>query len=103
MPLAYEDVVFAKDPAAHLQAVGRDAAGRLQYRYHPQWEKVRETPKARRLERLATVLPRIRRSVAQHLGGKSSAPGIALLPQGQFARPMKNAGRRSACPPGGPL
>jgi DNA topoisomerase I len=37
VPPAYEDVLYAKDPAAHLQAIGRDAAGRLQYRYHPQW------------------------------------------------------------------
>ncbi len=69
VPPAYADVLYAEDPAAHLQAVGRDAAGRLQYRYHPDWEKVREIRKARRLARLADVLPRIRRSVAQHLSG----------------------------------
>jgi DNA topoisomerase I len=69
VPPAYADVLYAQDPAAHLQAVGRDAAGRLQYRYHPDWEKVREIRKARRLARLADVLPRIRRSVAQHLSG----------------------------------
>ncbi len=67
VPPAYQDVLYAQDPAAHLQAVGRDAAGRLQYRYHPDWEKVRESRKARRLARLADVLPRIRRSVAQYL------------------------------------
>jgi DNA topoisomerase-1 len=69
VPPAYEEVLYAADPAAHLQAVGRDAAGRLQYRYHPEWEKVREMRKARRLARLADVLPRIRRSIAQHLAG----------------------------------
>ena len=69
VPPAYEEVLYAEDPGAHLQAVGRDAAGRLQYRYHPQWEKVREMRKARRLARLADVLPRIRRSIAQHLAG----------------------------------
>jgi DNA topoisomerase-1 len=67
MPPAYEKVLYAQDPAAHLQAVGRDAAGRLQYRYHRDWEKVRELRKARRLARLADVLPRIHRSVGQHL------------------------------------
>ena len=67
MPPAYQDVLYASDPAAHLQAVGRDAAGRLQYRYHPKWEHVRELDKARRLARLAAALPRIRRSIAQHL------------------------------------
>jgi DNA topoisomerase-1 len=68
VPPAYEDVLYAEDPQAHLQAVGRDAAGRLQYRYHPEWDKVRELRKASRLARLAEALPRIRRSLAQHLG-----------------------------------
>jgi DNA topoisomerase I len=67
VPPAYRDVVYAHEAAAHLQAVGRDAAGRLQYRYHPEWEKVREIKKARRLARLVGVLPKIRRSIGQHL------------------------------------
>ena len=67
VPPAYENVLYARDPAAHLQAVGRDAAGRLQYRYHPHWEKVREWRKARRLLRLVETLPRIRRAMTQHL------------------------------------
>lgn len=67
VPPAYINVRYAEDPVAHLQAIGQDAAGRLQYRYHAEWEKVREQRKARRLMRLAEVLPRIRRCVAQHL------------------------------------
>jgi len=67
VPPAYEDVRYASDPAAHLQAVGRDAAGRLQYRYHLDWQKVREIRKARRLVRLAEALPKIRRSIAAYL------------------------------------
>jgi len=68
VPPAYEDVLYADDPRAHLQAVGRDAAGRLQYRYHPAWEKVRERRKAERLVALVEALPRIRRSITKHLG-----------------------------------
>ncbi len=71
VPPAYENVLYAKDPAAHLQAVGRDAAGRLQYRYHPQWEQVRELRKTRRLARLADALPRIRRSIGRHLASRA--------------------------------
>lgn len=67
VPPAYEAVRFSADPHAHLQAVGRDAAGRAQYRYHPDWEKVRELRKARRLAELAGVLPVIRRWVSRHL------------------------------------
>src|SRR5205085_6600030 len=39
MPPAYADVVYASNPSAPLQAMGRDAAGRWQYRYHPDWVK----------------------------------------------------------------
>lgn len=78
VPPAYKSVLYANDPAAHLQAVGRDAAGRLQYRYHPDWEKVREQRKARRLARLAESLPRIRRSLGQYLGGAEPSRELAL-------------------------
>lgn len=78
VPPAYEAVLYADDPVAHLQAVGRDAAGRLQYRYHPDWEKVREQRKAHRLARLAQVLPRIRRNVGRHLSGAEPTRELAL-------------------------
>src|ERR1700736_6670077 len=60
VPPAYAEVRYAPDPNSHLQAVGRDAAGRLQYRYHSDWEKVREQRKAHRLARLVAALPKIR-------------------------------------------
>lgn len=78
VPPAYKDVRYAEDASAHLQAIGTDAAGRLQYRYHPAWEKVRELRKARRLTRLVEVLPRIRRSVAQHMAAGSLAREAVL-------------------------
>src|SRR5262245_31116257 len=52
IPPAYEDVKIARDARAHLQAIGRDAAGRIQYRYHPDWTEVRE---ARKVERLGAL------------------------------------------------
>ena len=78
VPPAYEDVRYAADPTTHLQAVGRDAAGRLQYRYHADWEKVREQRKARRLGRLAGALPKIRRNVSAHLSGNTPTREFAL-------------------------
>ena len=78
VPPAYEDVLYAEDSKAHLQAVGRDAAGRLQYRYHPEWEKLREMRKASRLARFAESLPRIRRSLGQHLGVAEPTREFAL-------------------------
>jgi DNA topoisomerase-1 len=67
VPPAYTNVRFAADDTAHLQAVGEDAAGRLQYRYHPKWTEVREVLKARRLAGLAKALPAIRRAVGRGL------------------------------------
>lgn len=67
VPPAYVNVRLAADPNAHLQAIGEDAAGRLQYRYHPLWAEVREALKARRLAGLARALPSIRRAVARGL------------------------------------
>lgn len=67
VPPAYTDVRYAADASAHLQAVGTDAAGRLQYRYHPDWTGVREAIKARRLAGLARSLPDIQRAVARAL------------------------------------
>jgi DNA topoisomerase-1 len=58
--------------------VGRDAAGRLQYRYHADWEKVRERRKAHRLATLVEALPKIRRAVSQHLSGDEPTREFAL-------------------------
>src|SRR5579871_765509 len=78
VPPAYEDVRFASDPKAHLQAIGRDAAGRLQYRYHPDWEKVRDIRKAQRLIGLVEVLPKIRRALQARLSEAKIGREFAL-------------------------
>src|SRR5581483_1728283 len=78
VPPAYVDVLYAADPRAHIQAIGRDAAGRLQYRYHSDWQRVREMRKARRLARLAEVLPQVRRGIARHLGTSEPTRAFTL-------------------------
>jgi DNA topoisomerase-1 len=78
VPPAYVDVLYANDARAHLQAIGRDAAGRLQYRYHPDWEKIREIRKAQRLIGLIEVLPRIRRTLATRLNSEGHTREFAL-------------------------
>src|SRR5882757_6208098 len=78
VPPAYQEVRYAPDPSTHLQAVGLDAAGRLQYRYHADWEKVREQRKAHRLARLVAALPKIRRNVSMHLKGDQPTREFAL-------------------------
>lgn len=67
IPPAYADVRIAADPRAHLQAVGRDDAGRIQHRYHPDWERVRERRKLAKLSHLVGALPKIRAAIARDL------------------------------------
>jgi len=61
IPPAWTDVWICALPNGHIQAVGRDARGRKQYRYHPRWREVRDETKYARLAAFARALPRIRR------------------------------------------
>jgi DNA topoisomerase-1 len=67
IPPAYQDVRISADPRTHLQAIGRDEAGRTQHRYHPDWEKVREKRKLKRLAQLIAALPKLRTQIALDL------------------------------------
>lgn len=78
VPPAYTDVRYAANAKAHLQAVGIDAAGRLQYRYHPEWDQVREAQKAGRLADMAKALPKIRRALARDLKQDEPTKTLAL-------------------------
>ena len=78
VPPAYADVVYAKDESPPLQAMGRDAAGRWQYRYHSDWEKVRERRKTRHLIRLLDALPRIRRHLTGVLSTREPTREFAM-------------------------
>ncbi len=60
IPPAWEDVWICADPLGHLQATGRDARGRKQYRYHPAWRVVRDETKFDRMVGFAEALPQIR-------------------------------------------
>ena len=63
LPPAWTDVLAAAQAGAKVQAVGTDAAGRLQYRYHPVFQRRRAEAKYRRLLRFGDALPRIRAAV----------------------------------------
>lgn len=67
IPPAYRDVWICPDPNGHLQASGRDARGRKQYRYHPAWRNFRDTAKYERVARFIRALPQMRRRVAADL------------------------------------
>jgi DNA topoisomerase-1 len=67
IPPAWRDVWVAADARAHLQATGRDAAGRKQYRYHSDWVAVRDATKYDRMAAFAKALPHMRRRVSRDL------------------------------------
>ena len=63
VPPAYSDVWICADPRGHLQATGRDARGRKQYRYHPRWREVRDEDKYARLQAFGKALPKLRKQL----------------------------------------
>ncbi|MEP7057023.1 MAG: DNA topoisomerase IB [Caldimonas sp.] len=76
IPPAYEDVWICPNPRGHLQATGRDARGRKQYRYHAEWRVARDADKFERMLEFGAALPRIRKRVAADLTGPIGAqPG----------------------------
>jgi DNA topoisomerase-1 len=70
IPPAYKDVWICPDPHGHLQATGRDARGRKQYRYHERWGHVRDRAKFAKLIAFAEALPKLRRTLRRHLRAK---------------------------------
>jgi DNA topoisomerase I len=67
IPPAWRDVWICPDASGHLQATGRDARGRKQYRYHPDWRRVRDETKYDRVIGFGRALQKIRRRVARDL------------------------------------
>ena len=67
IPPAWTDVWICADPDGHLQATGRDAKGRKQYRYHERWREVRDQTKFERMVAFGEALPRIRERVQADL------------------------------------
>jgi DNA topoisomerase-1 len=72
IPPAYTDVWICPHANGHIQATGRDARGRKQYRYHPKWREKRDETKFGRVLAFSEALPRIRAQVQQDL----SKPGL---------------------------
>jgi DNA topoisomerase-1 len=73
IPPAYRDVWICPSPQGHLQATGRDARGRKQYLYHPEWRTARDETKFDRMVAFGSALPRIRAAVARDLAQLAGA------------------------------
>ncbi|WP_375460503.1 DNA topoisomerase IB [uncultured Enterovirga sp.] len=70
IPPAYANVWICPSPNGHLQATGRDAKGRKQYRYHQKFREVRDSTKYEHMLEFAKGLPEIRETVAKHMAMK---------------------------------
>jgi DNA topoisomerase IB len=68
IPSAWQDVWICTDPAGHTQAVGTDAAGRRQYRYHDLWRQQRDQQKDDWMLEFGAALPRLREVIRRDLG-----------------------------------
>jgi DNA topoisomerase-1 len=73
MPPAYERCWFCPYPNGHLQAVGFDAKGRKQYRYHPDFRAEQENKKYERLAAFGRSLPKLRKKVEEDIAGKPTS------------------------------
>ena len=90
IPPAWTDVWICPDPAGHIQAVGTDAAGRRQYRYHDVWRANRDRRKFGHVQEVAERLPRLRSKVRAHLRASELtrdrvlALAVAVLDEGRL-------------------
>jgi len=73
IPPAWENVWISPTPRGHIQATGRDAKGRKQYRYHPHWREVRDETKYNRMILFGETLPMIRKWVKKDLARRDLA------------------------------
>jgi len=90
IPPAWRDVWICPDPRGHIQAVGTDAAGRRQYRYHDVWRARRDAAKFDHVLEVGACLPQIRKVVSDHLAERGLsrnrvlATAVRLLDVGCF-------------------
>lgn len=67
IPPAYTNVWICPDSQGHMQATGRDARGRKQYRYHARWREIRDSNKYERILAFGAALPKLRAGLEQYL------------------------------------
>ncbi len=96
LPPAWTDVRIHPSPRAHLQAIGKDKAGRWQYRYHRSFRERQEARKYDRLVHFAEALPKMRKTVQAHLrrpglGREKVMAGILTILANCFIRPGSQA------------
>src|SRR6202041_666552 len=81
IPPAYRDVWITMKPRGHLQATGRDARGRKQYRYHTEWRELRDSAKFERMVAFGEQLSKLRRVLKRDMAlpGLPREKGLAVV------------------------
>jgi DNA topoisomerase-1 len=70
IPPAWTNVWVCPHPRGHIQVTARDARGRKQYRYHPEWQEVRDKEKFTRTLAFARALPELRKAASRDMAGR---------------------------------
>ena len=78
IPPAWTNVWICASANGHIQATGRDACGRKQYRYHSRWRAVRDESKYEHLLEFGQALPAIRRIVGRSFEGPRESSGSLI-------------------------
>ena len=95
IPPAWTDVWICPVPNGHLQATGRDARGRKQYRYHPKWTETRHATKYSRMAAFGAALPALRRRVIADLARRGlPREKVLALVASLLERTMVRVGNR---------
>jgi DNA topoisomerase I len=84
IPPAWREVWICADPQGHIQAVGVDAAGRRQYRYHDQWRIQRDRHKFDHMIEVAQALPKLRLRIAEDLAARGTPRHRVLAVAGRL-------------------
>ena len=89
IPPAWTNVWVCPHPRGHIQVTARDARGRKQYRYHPEWQEVRDKEKFTRTLAFARALPELRKAVSRDMAGRplERRAGDGDPPPGNHAHP----------------
>ena len=94
IPPAWQDVWICPWPNGHIQAVGTDARGRRQYRYHDHWRELRDREKFDRMLEFGQALPRLRLVTSRHLRWPGPDAGARACGRRPAARPRLLQDRR---------
>jgi DNA topoisomerase-1 len=91
LPPAYEEAWFCPHPDCHIQAIGVDARGRRQYRYHPDFRAKKDAGKYADCAEFGKALPKIRRQVDRTCAARTSTRNVSSRPSSACSTRRRSA------------